>query len=150
MGETQRYTIAEEASTTERDAVCRAVLRVVWSHLAWFDIDLAGLGVDASTTAAVARLQQFRTRTMLGLGRRFTTTAHLVPGRDDSVLDAVLEVAGKTIGSIGLTNDAEVVYDANDGGTSCLFDLTDRQREGIAGALADEGLSERLLVSWRH
>jgi hypothetical protein len=73
------------------------------------------------------------------------------PGRDDTALDAVLHVAGKTIGSTGLAaSDARMIYDENDRGTSCVFDLTDDQRDEVLEALRDKWMREQLLISWRR
>src|SRR4051812_17036738 len=98
---TQEYTMAEAASESEREAVCRAVLRALWPHLWWVDIDMAGLAADPRTAPAVARLQPYRTGTLLRR-RQFTETAHLVPGKDDAALDAALDLAGRTVGSTGM------------------------------------------------
>jgi hypothetical protein len=57
-----------------------------------------------------------------------TETARLVPGKDDAALDAALDLAGRTVGSTGMVKeDARVVYDANDCGTSCVFVLTEAE-----------------------
>lgn len=100
------YTIAEDSSEPEPDAVCRAALRVLWPDLLWpdllwLDIDMAALPGDARTDAAVVALQSCRTKSLLTRG--LSETAHVVPGRDEKALDAVLDVAGKTIGSTGLS-----------------------------------------------
>lgn len=93
------YTIAENSSEPEPDAVCRAALRVLWPDLLWLDIDMAALPGDARTDAAVVALQSCRTKSLLTRG--LSETAHVVPGRDEKALDAVLDLAGKTIGSTG-------------------------------------------------
>ena len=148
VSDRQPYTIAADASEPEREAVCRASLRVIWPDLLWLDIDMAALPGDAQTDAAAAALQPYRTKSLLS--RRLTETAHVVPGRDDAALDAVLHLAGKTIGSTGLAaSDARMVYDANDRGTSCVFDLTNDQRDEVLQALRDQRMREQLLISWR-
>ena len=148
MSDRQPYTIAAHASESEREAVCRAALCVVWPDLSWLDIDMAALPGDAQTDAAVDALQSYRTKSLLS--RRLTETAHVVPGRDDAALDAVLHLAGKTIGSTGLAaSDARIIYDVNDSGTSCVFHLTDDQRDEVLRALRDQRMREQVLISWR-
>ena len=116
--------------------------------LLWLEIDLAVPPGDAQTDAAVAALQAYRTKSLLS--RRLTETAHVVPGRDDAALDAVLDLAVKTNGSTGLAaSDARMIYDANDSGTSCVFDLTDDQRDEVLKAVRDQRMREHLLISWR-
>lgn len=67
------------------------------------------------------------------------------------MLDAVLELAGKTIGSIGAAkDDARMIYDANDCGTSCVFAITADQRADAERALRDQGMREGLLIPWRR
>lgn len=147
MRDRHSYTIPEEASESERDAVCRAVLRAVWSELAWIDIDLVPLPDDVEMDAAVEVLRPYRTNSLLS--RRLADTAHVVPGRDDVALDAVLQISGKTIGATGLAaSDSRMIYDANDCATSCVFELTDNQRDEIKQILRDQSLPEDLLVPW--
>lgn len=147
MESTERFTIADWAEPAEAEAACRAVLRAVWPTLRWLEVDLAGLPEDHETAAAVAQLLPYRTRSVL---RRVTDCAHVVPGRDDAVLDAVLDVAGKTIGSTGLSrSNGRMVYDANDGASSCVFHLTDGQRDQAERRLRDDGVREHLLVVFR-
>lgn len=148
MSDRQPYTIASDASEREREAVCQAALLAIWSDLLWLDIDLAALPDDAETEAAVAALHPYRSKALIT--RRLTETAHLVPGKDDAALDAVLHLAGKTIGSTGLSAvDARMIYDANDSGTSCVFDLTEVQRDEVLHALRSRKMQEQLLISWR-
>jgi hypothetical protein len=53
------YSVDENASDTEVEALCRTVLRVLWPHLVWFERDVAGLADEADTAPAVACCRDF-------------------------------------------------------------------------------------------
>jgi hypothetical protein len=143
----QSYTIAEPASEQERQELCGIVLRVVWADLSWLDIDLEGCEEDSSMATAVAALDPYRRRSLLS--RRPTVTAHVVPGKDDAMLEMLVKLAGKTTGSTGLSRDeARVIYEANDCGTSCVFKLADDQRHQVERTLRIHGHRDHLLVAW--
>jgi len=137
-------TVADGAGPAGVDAVCRAVLATVWTRLTWFELDLQGLTERAETASAAATLEPYRRLTWPR--RRPTSTVHLVPGRDDAALDAVLGLLTRTMGSAALAGDGEVVYDVKDEGTSCWFELTDDERAAVEQRLRDAGASTDLLV----
>ena len=137
-------TVADGAGPADVDAVCRAVLTTVWTRLSWFELDLRGLTERAETASAAATLEPYR---RLGwLRRRPTSTVHLVPGKDDAALEAALRLLTSTIGSAAMAGDGEVVYDVNDEGSSCWFELTEDERAAVEQRLRDAGASTDLLV----
>jgi hypothetical protein len=42
-----------------------------------------------------------------------------------------------------------MIYDANDSGTSCVFHLTDDQRDEVLRELREQRMREQVLISWR-
>jgi len=87
------------------------------------------------------------------LRRRQTESAHIetdlgaTDGTDEEALEAVLPLAPATLWSDGWSRDLdEIVYDANDEGTSCWFTLTKEQRAGAESRLRDMGVSTDVLA----
>lgn len=138
------FTVSDDASHVEATAVIRAALEAVWRDLISFDIDLSGL-LDTTATATTAQsLQQYRTSKFLGRG--LSENVRLLPGRHDEALPAALTLVGHTIGSSGYAEPGGLIFDANDEGTSCWFELTAEQASGVMAALDRAGHPQRLLV----
>jgi len=143
------YTISDDATEHEVASVCEAALVVLWDDLEWFAIDLAGLDEDPDCADGVAALQGRRGRHLLS--RKLDSSAHLVPGRDDELLSAILPLLSRTVGSTGLSReDAHMIYDANDGGSSCLFELTSEQHDVLQQRLMTDGVRPEVLLPWRE
>lgn len=141
------FTIREDATEEEVASACRAALAVLWEDLAWLDVDLAGLDHDADCAEAVVALQPLRKRRWLS--KTLDSVAHLVPGRDDDKLPAVLRLLSRTIGSTGLSRqDARMVFNADDCGRSCVFELTSEQLETLQRRLLADGARVEVLVLW--
>ena len=142
------FTISDDATEHEVASVCQAALVVLWDDLEWFDLDLAGLDEAPDCADALAALQDRRVRRLLS--KRLDSSAHLLPGQDDDRLPAILPLVSRTVGSTGLSReDAQIVYDANDGGTSCVFELTHEQHEILQRRLITDGVRLEVLVPWR-
>lgn len=148
--ETTTLTVATGASSAETDAVCRAVLVTIWPDLDWFNLDLTTLGQTPEQVAPVAALQRHRNRTLFR--GRLTQSAHIdlgaTDGTDEAALEAVLPLLTATLGSDGWSSELEqIVYDVNDQGTSCWFELTTPQRACAESRLRDMGVSTDVLVT---
>lgn len=147
--ERSSYTIGEDATVQEVASVCRAALAVLWEDLEWFDIDLAGLDAEPECADGVAALQGRRRRHFLS--RKLDSSARLVPGRDDELLSTIQPLLPRTIGSTGLSRaDAQMIYNADDGGSSCLFELTSQQHESLHRRLRASGVRVEVLLPWRE
>lgn len=143
------FTIQQDATEEEVASVCRAALLVLWTDLSWLEIDLVGLGDDPDCAEAVAALLPLRQRHWMS--KQLHSVAHLVPGRHDDRLSAVMPLLSRTIHSAGLSRqDAHMVFNADDGGTSCLFELTPEQLERLQGTLSADGVRADVLVPWRR
>ena len=57
-------TVSDRATPEEVNALCEAVLTVMWPDLDWFAVDLTNLGDTPETEAAVAALAPHRGRTV--------------------------------------------------------------------------------------
>ena len=147
MIERSSYTIGEHATQHEVASVCRAALAVLWEGLEWFEIDLAGLEEEPECADAVAALQERRRPHFLSKG--LDSSARLVPGRDDELLSVIPPLLSRTIGSTGLSRaDAQMIYNADDGGSSCLFELTTQQHEVLQQRLVTDGVRRGVLLPW--
>jgi hypothetical protein len=145
--ERRAFTVVEGATDLEISAVCEAVLRVLWQDLRWFEIDLSGLGEIPDCAEAVAALQDLRPRRLVSTKR--DSSAHLEPGRDDDRLSLVLPLLSRTIGSTGLSREGgQMIFDANDEGSSCVFELTSEQERSVRQRLPTRHMQPDLLVPW--
>lgn len=138
------FGVSDAASPAEAQAVASAALRVLWADLAWFDIDLTGLLDAAETADAASALREYRSRKWMGRG--LSENVRLYPGRNDDVLPAAQALVGRTIGSSGYAEPDRLIFDANDEGTSCWFELTEDQAADVVATLSRSGHASTLLV----
>ncbi|MGO4604593.1 hypothetical protein [Terrabacter sp. 2YAF2] len=144
----QLFTVQGDATDSEVASVCRAARRALWEDLAWLEVDLAGLDDDLDCAEAVAALYPLRKRHWLS--KQLHSVAHLVPGRDDDKRSAVMPLLSRTIYSAGLSrHDGHMVFNADDRGTSCVFELTAEQLARLQGSLLAEGKRVDVLIPWR-
>lgn len=149
MLERKSYTIRSRATEQEVASTCAAALMVLWEDLEWFELDLALLDADPDCADAVAALQDRRPRRLLS--KELESSAHLEPGRDDDLLPMVLPLLSRTIGSTGLSRaDARMIYNADDEGSSCLFELKPDQVTAVQKRLRADGISPDTLVEWQR
>ena len=138
------FTFTESASEGTHHLGCRVILSHLWPSLASFDVNLVGLDDDTAIWDAVHDLGPYR------IGKRGTRRqadiVHLAPGRDEPALEAAMRLLTRTAGSAGFSaEDGSMIYDVNDGGTSCAFRLTPTQFIDIEAALKREGAPPSLL-----
>jgi hypothetical protein len=86
------------------------------------------LGTPATAEAAGDLLVY---RSPRGFGRGPGDNVRLNPGRDDDALPAARALVGHTIGSSGYSDRDALIFDANDAGTSCWFELTEQQASEV-------------------
>lgn len=142
------FTVREDATEEEVASVCRAALLALWDDLAWLEVDLAGLDDDPGCAEGVATLNPLRKRHWLS--KQVHSVAHLVPGRDDDMLPSVMPLLSRTFYSAGISRrDGHMVFNADDHGRSCLFELTAEQLAKLQGALLAEGIRVDVLIPWR-
>lgn len=138
------FTFTESAGESTRHLGCRVILSHLWPSLASFDLDLVGLDDDITIGDAVDDLGPYRVPKRRN--HRQTDIVRLAPGRDDPALEAAMRLLTRTVGSAGFSaNDGSMIYDVNDGGTSCAFRLTPTQFIDIEAALKREGAPPSLL-----
>jgi hypothetical protein len=94
------WTVSDEATPEEAEAVASAALKVLWADLAWFDLDLTGLVESPGTADAAGDLLAYRTPKVFGR-RGPSDNVRLHPGRHDEALPAAQVLVGHTIGSSG-------------------------------------------------
>lgn len=100
-------------------------------------------GLDYSSAA----LRPLRQRQCLT--KKLDSVAHLTQGRDDDKLSAVLPLLSRTVGSMRLSRgDAQMVFNADDCGTSCMFELASEQLESLQHGLLAEGARAEVLSPW--
>ena len=80
------------------------------------------------------------------MGRGLSENVRLYPGRNDDVLPAAQALVGRTIGSSGYAEPDRLIFDANDEGTSCWFELTEDQAADVVATLSRSGHASTLLV----
>ena len=143
------FTVEEQATEEEVAAVCKAALFALWDDLAWLEVDLLGLDDDPDCAEAVAALSPLRKRHWLS--KQLHSVAHLLPGRDDDKLSVVVPLLSRTLHSAGLSRqEAHMVFNADDCGTSCLFELTPEQCAKVQSSMRAEGSRVNVLVPWRR
>lgn len=143
------FTIRENATSEETAGACKAVLIALWESLESLQVDLAGMEGDPDCAASLAALQPLRKRQLLS--KKLDSVAQLEPGLDDDKLAAVLPRLSRTIGSTGLSrDDGRMVFNADDVGTSCVFELTSEQLEAVRDRLRGFGTRSDVLVSWHE
>ncbi|WP_256795837.1 hypothetical protein [Terrabacter sp. Ter38] len=145
MAERLAYTVAGDATEPEVGAVCEAALVALWTDLAWFEIDLSGLGEDPVSAHSVAALEPRRRKRLLG--KRLESSAHLEPGPDDALLSFVVPLPTRTIGSTGIERQrSKTVFVADDQGTAAVFYLTGAQADAVQEQLEGEGWRKGLMI----
>ena len=84
------------------------------------------------------------------LGRGLSENVRLYPGRHDDFLPAAQALVGRTIGSSDYADPGGLIFDANDAGTSCWFELTKQQASDVVATLSRSGHTPTLLVRERR
>ena len=68
------------------------------------------------------------------------------PLRAKAFQPAAQALVGRTIGSSGYAEPDRLIFDANDEGTSCWFELTEDQAADVVATLSRSGHASTLLV----
>ncbi len=149
--ESSRWTLDDAADPATIAATYQGALYAQRPRIAKLSIDVvSGQPWPPDVSWAVDALQsrlaaQHDARRLRWLRRRPGSTINL-DLRDPESFALAVAISPFTIGGTGLTATGQVIWDGNDTGTSCSFDLTPSEVEQVRRYVGDHGGDPSRLV----